>query len=262
MASSVAAIARANPDVWRGLALPLALLASWEAAAHFQLINAVLLSSPSAIARAFRAYLENGELWDNLSISLLRMACGWLSGAAVGLLLGAVIGLSRLGERLFGPVFNAFRQIAPFAWIPLISVWFGLGEGAKVAFIAVVALYPVTVNTFEGIRGTPKELLEVGKVLNFNLFQTLRRIVIPSATPAILSGLELAFLYAWLATIGAEYMLNSKGGLGALMDSAQERLEMDVVFLGVIASGAIGFAIGLATRAARRRLLAWRKSFN
>jgi sulfonate transport system permease protein len=259
---AIANITRIDPGALRGFAIPLAILAAWEACARFHWINVVLLASPSLIAKAFAVYIGNGELWDNLSASLARMVLGWLSGVGVGLVLGAVIGLSRLGERLFGPVFNAFRQIAPFAWIPLISVWFGLGEGAKIAFIAVVALYPVVVNTFEGIRGTPKELVEVGRVLNFSLAQKLRRIVIPAATPSILSGLELAFLYSWLATIGAEYLLNSKGGLGALMDSAQERLEMDVVFLGVITSGLVGFSISLLARAARARLLAWRKPFN
>ncbi len=245
----------------RGFVIPFVIVVLWEFCSRTHWINPALLSSPSAIAKAFWVYLDNGELWQNLSASLTRMVLGWLSGIGVGLLLGAVIGLSKLGERLVGPIFNAFRQIAPFAWIPLISLWFGLGEGAKVAFIAVVALYPVTVNTFEGIRSTPKELLEVGRVLNFSLAQKLRKIVIPSATPSILNGLELAFLYSWLATIGAEYLLNSTGGLGALMDSAQERLEMDVVFLGVITSGVVGYSISVLTRATRARLLGWRKSF-
>ena len=245
----------------RGFVIPVLIVVFWEGFSRVHWINPALLSSPSAIAKAFGVYLGNGELWQNLSASLTRMMLGWLSGITFGLLLGAVIGLSKIGERLFGPIFNAFRQIAPFAWIPLISLWFGLGEGAKVAFIAVVALYPVVVNTFEGVRSVPKELLEVGRVFNFNIGQKLRRIVIPSATPSILNGLELAFLYSWLATIGAEYLLNSTGGLGALMDSAQERLEMDVVFLGVITSGVVGYSISALTRATRTRLLGWRKSF-
>lgn len=258
---AIANIAGFDAKNLRGFVIPVLIVVLWEGFSRAHWINPALLSSPSAIAKAFGVYLGNGELWQNLSASLTRMVLGWLSGIAVGLLLGAVIGLSKIGERLFGPIFNAFRQIAPFAWIPLISLWFGLGEGAKVAFIAVVALYPVTVNTFEGIRSVPKELLEVGRVFNFNIGQKLRRIVIPSSTPSILSGLELAFLYSWLATIGAEYLLNSTGGLGALMDSAQERLEMDVVFLGVITSGVVGYSISVLTRVTRTRLLGWRKSF-
>lgn len=258
---AIANLAEIDAKNLRGFVIPVLILVLWESFARVHWINPALLSSPVAIAKAFGVYLANGELWQNLSASLTRMVLGWLAGITVGLLLGAVLGLSNIGERLFGPIFNAFRQIAPFAWIPLISLWFGLGEGAKVAFIAVVALYPVVVNTFEGIRSVPKELLEVGRVFNFSLAQKLRRIVVPSATPSILSGLELAFLYSWLATIGAEYLLNSTGGLGALMDSAQERLEMDVVFLGVITSGLVGYSISALTRATRARLLGWRKSF-
>lgn len=250
------------PDRYRGLVIPVGLLVIWEVAARLGWINPVLLTSPTAIVHAGIIAIDDGELWPNLQASLVRMLLGWLTGAVIGLVLGAMIGLSRLGERLFGPTFNAFRQVAPFAWIPLISVWFGLGESSKIAFIAIVALYPVVVNTYEGIRSVPKEFVEVARVFDFSLWQLLRRVVIPAATPAILSGLELAFLYAWLATIGAEYLLNANGGIGVLIESAQERLAMDIVFLGVIISGLVGFGISVVTQAARSRLLGWRKSYD
>lgn len=246
---------------YRGLVIPLALLALWEIAAQAHWINPVLLASPSVILGGFERLLGEGDLLFNLKLSVTRMGLGWLVGSLIGVAAGLVLGLSRTADRVLGPTLHAFRQIAPFAWIPLISVWFGLGDSAKVAFIALVVFFPVVVNTYEGIRSVPKQLLEVSRVLMFSPVRRIRSVVLPAATPAILNGLELGFLYAWLSTIGAEYLMNAIGGVGSMMESAQESLEMDVVFVGVIVSGLIGFGISLSVRLARARLLHWRKSF-
>lgn len=246
---------------YRGWLIPLLLIAMWEVAAHFRWINPVLLSSPSLILESLSRSLHEGLLFENLRLSLIRMIGGWAAGSVFGLSVGLAIGLSGFLDRLLGPTLHAFRQIAPFAWIPLISVWFGLGDSAKIAFIALVVFFPVVVNTYEGIRGVPKNLIEVSKVLMFSPNRLVRSVVLPSATPAILNGLELGFLYAWLATIGAEYLMNATGGLGSMMESAQESLEMDVVFIGVILSGLVGAGINLSLLLARSRLLRWRTSF-
>jgi sulfonate transport system permease protein len=246
---------------YRGLLIPLLLIAAWEIAAHFRWINPVLLSSPSLILEGFSRSLGEGLLLQNLKLSLIRMVGGWAAGSMIGLSVGLAIGLSATLDRVLGPTLQAFRQIAPFAWIPLISVWFGLGDSAKIAFITLVVFFPVVVNTYEGIRGVPKNLIEVSRVLMFSPYRLIRSVVLPSASPAILNGLELGFLYAWLATIGAEYLMNATGGLGSMMESAQESLEMDVVFVGVILSGLVGAGISLSLRLARGRLLRWRTSF-
>ncbi|BBA37040.1 taurine ABC transporter permease [Methylocaldum marinum] len=246
---------------YRGWLIPLALIGMWEIAAHFRWINPVLLSSPSLIFEGFARSFHEGLLVQNLKLSLIRMIGGWAVGSVIGLSVGLAIGLSGILDRVLGPTLQAFRQIAPFAWIPLISVWFGLGDSAKIAFIALVVFFPVVVNTYEGIRGVPKNLIEVSRVLMFSPYRLIRSVVLPSATPAILNGLELGFFYAWLATIGAEYLMNATGGLGSMMESAQESLEMDVVFVGVILSGLVGAGISLSLRLARGRLLRWRSSF-
>lgn len=246
---------------YRGWLIPLALIGIWEIAAHFRWINPVLLSSPSLIFEGFARSLHEGLLLQNLKLSLIRMIGGWAVGSVIGLSVGLAIGLSGILDRVLGPTLQTFRQIAPFAWIPLISVWFGLGDSAKIAFIALVVFFPVVVNTYEGIRDVPKNLIEVSRVLMFSPYRLIRSVVLPSATPAILNGLELGFFYAWLATIGAEYLMNATGGLGSMMESAQESLEMDVVFVGVILSGLVGAGISLSLRLARGRLLRWRSSF-
>jgi sulfonate transport system permease protein len=251
-----------NVRPFRGILIPLLLLALWELAARAHWINPVLLSSPSGIASGLaNSFSDDTNLWGNLALSLTRTVEGWIAGSAIGLIIGIGIGLSRTLDRVLGPTLHAFRQIAPFAWIPLISVWFGLDDSAKVAFIALVVFFPVVVNTYEGIRSVPKQLIEVSRVLMFSKLRLIRTVVLPSATPAILSGLELGFLYAWLATIGAEYLMNATGGLGSMMESAQESLAMDTVFIGVLFSGLVGAGLSLSIRLLRTRLLHWRKSY-
>ncbi len=127
-----------------------------------------------------------------LGASLAREFTGFVIGATAGLLLGALLGVSRAFNRLVGPSFNTFKQISLFAWIPLISVWFGLGDTAKVVFLSLAALVPVVVNTCDGIRGTPPALLEVARVYGYTRLQTFTHVVLPAATPAIFTGIYLA----------------------------------------------------------------------
>ena len=154
--------------------------------------------------------------------------------------LGAALGLSRLAERLLGPSFHTFKQISLFAWLPLLSVWFGLGEAAKIAFVALASFVPVAVNTFQGIRAVPLELIEVARVLRLTRWQWLTRLVWPAAAPSVFAGIQLALIYAWLATLGAEYLLVSGPGIGSTLVNGRENVQMDLVLFGVFVVGLIG----------------------
>src|SRR6218665_2483443 len=132
---------------WRGLVLPVAAIGLWSLAAGFELVNSALLVSPEKVAATAWEQIETGRLWRALAASLAREATGFLIGTLGGLVLGALLGLWPLFNRIVGPSFNTFKQISLFAWIPLISVWFGLGDVAKVVFLSLAALVPVVVNT-------------------------------------------------------------------------------------------------------------------
>lgn len=221
----------------RGALLPLLLLMVWELVAQFGSINKNLLVSPATVLATTVTLTRNGELWAALQASLNRMLMGFVLGTVAGLLLGTLLGLSKTLSKVLGPSFHAVRQIAVFAWIPLISMWFGLGETAKVVFISIVALFPVVLNTYEGIKSVSPEHVEVARVFAFNRLRLLRRVIFPAATPSIFTGIELAVMYAWLATIGAEYLMTTNGGIGSLMLEGREQFRMDVVLLGIIATG-------------------------
>jgi len=248
----------AVPRPLRGWVLPLVLLALWWAAFRFGWSSSpVLVSIGSVWHRAVEQTLS-GELWIGLSASLRRDLIGFAIGASAGLVVGAALGLSRLFENLVGPSFHTLKQISLFAWIPLLSVWFGLGDAAKIAFLSLAAFFPVVLNTFEGIRSVPGELMEVARVLRFNRWQWLRKVVLPSAAPSIFAGIHLGLIYAWLATLGAEYLLVSGKGIGNTMIDGREHFWMDLVIFGVIVVGLVGFALNWIATQIERRLLAWR----
>ena len=246
------------PRAVRGWVVPAGLLLLWWAAFHFGWSTSSLLVSPAAVWQRAVRYAASGELLTALGASLWRNLAGFAIGAGAGLVFGAALAFSRLFERAVGPSFHTLKQISLFAWIPLISVWFGLGDAAKVAFLSLAAFFPVVLNTFEGIRSVPREFIEVARVLRFTRLQMLSRVVLPSALPSIFAGIHLALIYAWLATLGAEYLLVAGQGIGNTMIDGRERFEMDLVIFGVIVVGLVGFTLNWVATQFERRLLAWR----
>jgi sulfonate transport system permease protein len=242
---------------WRGLALPAALLLAWEVAAH----AGVSRFLPALESVAVRGWTElvDGELPLDIAMSLARDIAGFLIAAVIGVPLGLALGLSRVVERVFGPTFSAYRQIALFAWVPLISMWFGTGEEAKIAFVALAALNPIVFNSAEGARSIPLQYREVARVLTFGRFQVLRYVALPGAFPSIVTGLHLGLIYAWLATVGAEFFLNLGPGLGGRLNEGRELFQMDLLLLCVLLLGLIGILLNKLAGLAEARLLAWQR---
>jgi sulfonate transport system permease protein len=251
------AMGRLSPGALRGAVLPLLILGLWAASVHFRWANTHILVAPSKVISFFLQDLQEGTLVSSLRASLRRDLLGFAVGSAAGVAVGALLGMSRLSERLFGPTFNATRQVALFSWVPLISVWFGTGEQAKVVFIGLAAFYPVVLNTQLGVRSVAREHLEVAQAFEFTLVQRVRRVILPSALPAVFSGLHLALIYAWLGTIGAEYLLAPDVGIGNLMIDGREQLAMDKVLVGVLVVGLVGAVLNSLATYVERRVLHW-----
>jgi sulfonate transport system permease protein len=242
----------------RGLFLPLLLLAAWEAGSHSGLVNPQFLPPLENVGNVAWQEVSSGELIQALAASLKRDLLGFALGAGIGVLIGLLLGLSGIADRIFTTWFNGLKQIALLAWIPLISLWFGFDEAAKVVFIALAVAIPVILNTVDGVRATPAKLLEVGKVFRFNRLQFIWSIYLPAATPSLLTGLHLGLIYAWLATIGAEYFMAAGPGIGGLIISGRERFEMALVMLGIVVVGLVGFCVDRGASWVERRLITWR----
>ena len=244
--------------VARALVVPLLVLLLWRTAAARHWVNPLLLAPPEKVVTRALIELREGELWPQLFASLRRDVLGFALGTIGGIVLGGVLGASRLADRLIGPTFHASKQVAIFAWIPLMSVWLGTGELAKVVFIALAAFFPMVQNTYEGVHGVAREYVEVARVFRFTPWQLVRRVILPAAAPSIFAGVHLALFYAWLATLGAEYLLAAGPGIGNLMIDGREQFAMDKVFLGVLITGAVGALLNTLAATLERRALRWR----
>ena len=246
------------PAAVRGWVLPVVLVTLWWAAVRFGWSESPLLVSPGKVWDRAVDQIASGQLFAALGASLRRDLIGFVIGASGGLVFGAALGASRLFDRLVGPSFHTLKQISLFAWIPLLSVWFGLGDAAKIAFLSLAAFFPVVLNTCEGIRGVPADLLEVARVLKFTPRQRWTRVILPAASPSIFAGIHLGLIYAWLATLGAEYLLVSGQGIGNTMIDGREHFWMDLVLFGVIVVGLVGFTLNWLASRIEARALAWR----
>ena len=268
MSGAVVAAARpaqAGPSLWqrtrsarRGLVVPAIILVAWIVVTHFGLANKHLLVGPSKVVTRAIEEVTSGGLFTHLLASLQRDFLGFGLGASFGIVVGGLMGISRLWERLVGPTFNGAKQVAVFAWLPLLSVWCGTGELGKVVFIALAAFYPVVVNTHEGVRSVAREHVEVARAFDYSRWQIVRKVVVPSALPSVFAGLQLGLIYAWLGTIGAEYLLAPGEGIGNLMIEGRESFQMDKVLLGVVVVGVVGASINALVLKLEGRLLKWR----
>jgi len=246
------------PRGWQSLLLPAALLALWQASNSFGWVDPNILTSPLNVLHTLFRGLADGSLPEAMLLSLQRTLTGLLLGGGAGLLGGLLLGLSHHAERLFGPSLSALRQVALFAWVPLLTAWFGLGEGAKNVFVGLAAFFPLLIATQRGIAGLSPQLGEAARTLRLNLWQRLRLLVLPGAAPAIFAGLRLSLIYAWLGTIGAEYFMPSDGGIASLMIGAQQLFRMDQVMAAMVLIGLVGALLGTLGQRLESRATRWR----
>jgi len=243
----------------RGFVLPLAFLVLWYLVTALQLVNTKLIVPPAAVVAAAWDVVGSGQLLTGLRASLVRDLSGFAAGSGAGILFGLLLGVSRWAERLVGPTFHTLKQISLFAWLPLLSTWLGTGESAKILFIALSAFYPVALNTFEGVRSVTRAQFEVARVLGFGRLQRLFRLVLPAASAQIATGLHLALLYAWLATIGAEYLLGSSAqGVGSVVIRGKATFHVELIVVGMLLIGLVGMGLNRLAALVEGRVLHWR----
>jgi sulfonate transport system permease protein len=237
-------------------ALPLALLAAWQLAAALGWLSGRVLPAPSAVLAAGWSLAASGELWRHLAVSAWRAAAGFAIGGGLGLALGFACGLSRRAERLLDSSLQMLRNVPHLALIPLVILWFGIGEAAKVFLVALGTLFPVYLNTYHGIRGLDPGLVEMARGYGLRRFALFREVILPGALPAILVGVRFALGVMWLTLIVAE-TISATSGIGYLATNAREFLQTDVVMLAILLYAVLGKLADLAARGLERWWLPW-----
>lgn len=229
----------------QALVVPALLLLAWHHAAQRSDVNAYIFVSLPTIGDAFVELATSGELWISVRASLLRTLTGLAVGAAAGIAIGSLMGISRWAERLIGPLYHALRQVPLLGLVPLLSLWFGTGDTAKLLMVVLAAFYPTVLNTFEGLRQVDERQREVGAMLTLGRLQTFRLILLPASTPAIVTGVSHAIAFAWLASMGAELLMSAGAGLGSLLTVGQNSGRMELVIVAVVLISVLGYLINL-----------------
>ncbi|ABS68693.1 binding-protein-dependent transport systems inner membrane component [Xanthobacter versatilis] len=239
---------------------PLLLVLVWEILAQTGYVTPQVLPAPSKVVRTAWRLATTGSLLTDLGTSLLRAAVGFVLGGSIAFGLGILVGFSRLAEALIDRSVQMVRAIPFLALLPLVIVWFGVGEGQKIFLVALGVAFPIYINTTLGIRQVDGKLLELGRVQGLSTAQMITRIILPGALPSILTGVRYALATAWLALVVAE-TIGAQAGIGFLAMDAREFLRTDVVVLTIVIYALIGVAADSLARLLERRLLAWHPNF-
>lgn len=236
--------------------LPLTIIVVWQVASQTGWLSTRILPSPEGVVKAFWSLSASGELWQHLTISSWRALIGFSIGGSLGLLLGLVSGLSRWGEHLLDTSIQMLRNVPHLALIPLVILWFGIDESAKIFLVALGTLFPVYINTWHGIRNIDRGLLEMARSYGLSGFSLFVHVILPGALPSIMVGVRFALGLMWLTLIVAE-TISANSGIGYLAMNAREFLQTDVVVVAIILYALLGKLADVSAQLLERIWLRW-----
>jgi ABC-type nitrate/sulfonate/bicarbonate transport system permease component len=255
-----------------GVLAPLAVLALWSLVSARGLLSTRLLPAPATVADALRDFFLGdstvtltgvvpfaGAGFDHLASSLGRCAVSWSLAVLVGAVLGLLLGVSALARDLLDPVLNALRAVPLFAWLPLVLIWFGIGEQSARALIFIGALWPVLVAVGDSTARVPRAHIETARMLGTPRRDLWRRVYLPSALPEVVTGLRLSLTLAWTCVIVGE-LSGVTSGVGAMMNAARESGRTEQVVVGIVVFATVGLLADLVLRALTARWVSWASS--
>lgn len=223
---------------------PLLVLLVWQLCAEFEILNAKIVPTPKNVFLSFVALLKKGTIQKDISISLVRIAKGYIMGSALGIVAGIFLGLNKTADKATRTLIGFFRPIPVMALVPFFILWLGIGEKSKIALIILGTFWAVMINTMTGIKNVDNKLVEVARILNKSKGTIIFRVIIPAAKPYILTGLRLGASTALACVVVAEMFAASKG-IGFRITFAREMAQPDIMFVGVFIISIIGAVIDL-----------------
>jgi ABC-type nitrate/sulfonate/bicarbonate transport system permease component len=224
----------------------------------FKFFNPLLLPAPHTVLFAGIEMVRSGELQRDILASLSRVVQGFVLAGIVGVAVGTAVGRSRRLEYLVEPTVELLRPIPPLAFLPMMVLWFGIGETSKIVFIAYAAFFPIFTTTLEGIKYVDPVLIRAASSLGASERDIFRYVVLPAAMPNIITGLRIGFGLSFFVIVAAEFIA-ADSGLGFLINDARTFFLVANMLLGAAVIGAIGFIFNILLRRLEARLLRWRK---
>ncbi|MCG6203465.1 ABC transporter permease subunit [Rhodopseudomonas sp. HC1] len=258
----------ARPRAWRlpradGLIqwiVPLLIILVWQAACMFGLVSSRVLPAPTDVVVAGWKLLQSGDLAKNIWVSFWRASVGFAIGGLIGFAFGLANGLSSLSSKLSDTTLQMVRNVPHLALIPLVILWFGIDEQAKLFLVALGVFFPIYLNTLHGIRTVDPQLIEMGRIYGMTNVELFRRVIFPGALPSVFVGVRFALGIMWLTLIVAETIAASSG-LGYMAMQAREFMLIDVVVLSILIYALLGKAADSASRLLERLTLSWHPAF-
>ena len=245
-------------NAWKGLLLPLALFLIWALGSHLSYWNAYIIPPPEEVAASFMQILADGSLAKHLLVSFYRVFAGFFAAFFLAFPLGILLGMNK-GWNDYGDLFlEAVRHIPPLATIPILILWFGIGELPKLLIVVMATFFPIFFNTLHGIASCDIKLIEVGKSFGMNRQAIFRHIVFPASLPSILVGMRLGLGYSWRALVGAE-LIAASSGIGYMILDAQQLSRPDIVIIGILTIGIMGTLIDWAFFSLADRTVPWKR---
>ena len=241
-------------------AVPLGLVALWQVASSLGWLSTRVLPAPVEVIKAAWALSVSGELWTHVKVSAWRALAGLAIGGGLGLAFGLLTGSVRFFETLLDSTIQMVRNIPALALIPLVILWFGIDETAKLFLIAVSVFFPIYINTFHGIRNVDPGLIEMGRTYGLPRWQLYREVILPGALSSILVGLRFSLGLMWVILIVAE-TISAQAGIGYLTMNAREFLQTDVVLVGILLYALLGKLADVFARGLERYWLRWHPGY-
>ncbi|ALF08858.1 aliphatic sulfonate ABC transporter permease SsuC [Parageobacillus thermoglucosidasius] len=240
--------------------VPILLLIAWQLFSAIGWISERVLPSPLEVLLAAITLTKNGELFTNIGVSFTRAFIGFVIGGGIGLILGLLNGIYPVAEKYLNTTIQMFRNIPHLALIPIVILWFGVGEEAKIFLVIIGVFFPIYINTYHGVISVPKDLIEMGKVYGLSKWILFSNVIFPSALPSILVGLRYALGVMWLTLIVAETVAASSG-IGYMAMNAREFMQLDVVVLSILLYALLGKLADSLAKCLERYFLKWNPAY-
>lgn len=240
----------------------IAIFALWWVATHFGWIRDIFLPQPE---RIFTSFIEawNGEiqggkpLWEHFMWSLIRVFAAFALACLTAIPAGIAMGVSRIARGIFDPPVEFYRPLPPLAYLPLIVIWFGIEETAKIVLIYLACFAPLAMAARAGVKSVMIEQINAAYSMGASKWQVIRHVIVPAAMPEIFTGMRIAIGFGWTTLVAAE-MVAATAGLGQMVLNASNFLRTDVVIMGIVVIGAVAYLFDLLMRRVERLVVPWK----